>query len=503
MNSVQNILRALPRLIVASVLALAAVLPLSAASAAEDVKLESSMGVANVTAGDTDYKGSVGASHNQVVKLRVYYHNQEASDSNKVAKTVRLKVSLPLTPGKEQVVKSSIKGDNTNTVDTQTTVNLDSEDLYLQYIPGSAVWKHATGSGDKLKVAETSISDDVVSGAQGAELGDEKPSYDYSASVTVLARVSKPGVKLVKQSEVKGQTGKWSDFNTAKPGETLRYLITYQNISEQEQKSVAIRDSLPPKVTLVPGTTYVANATHPKGVKVGDDITKGGIVIGNYGPDANAYITFEAKIPAAGQLACGDNEFRNVGIANAEGLNEYYTTAITVVKRACAEAPKATTPAPAAPTKPSPKPTYTCDMLEVKKLDKREVQATAKYTAKDGASFKSVTYDFGDGSDELKSDEATAKHTYEKDGSYNVTATVHFTVGGKEQTATSKNCTKSIAVATPAPTKPTAPTSGTTQPKEDMPDTGPGETAMLFVVSSIIGAIGYHFVLSRRFASGR
>ena len=55
-------------------------------------------------------------------------------------------------------------------------------------------------------------------------------------------------------------------------------------------------------------------------------------------------------------------------------------------------------------------------------------------TVSGGASFKNVTYDFGDGTPALVTDKtAGVEHTYAKDGEYALRATVRFTVNGAEK----------------------------------------------------------------------
>lgn len=461
-----------------ALLGLAVLLPVST-SAADAVKIEGSMGVANVTAGDTDYKPAVNATYDQVVKLQVYYHNQEDPASNKAAENVRVKIAMPTEAGKAQKVSSTVKGDNTNEVKDEVTVNLDRDDATLQYIPGSAIWKHNTGSREAPTITETKISDDVVLGGQGVVLENQKPCYEYASTVTVLARVMVPSVKVVKESQLKADTGKWSNNNTAKPGDTMKYIISYQNTGNTEQKQVVIRDSLPAKLELVPGTTKVYNASNGEGTAItNDNITNGGVVIGNYGPGANAYVIFEAKIAAADQLTCGSNELRNVGVVRPEGMNEYYNTAVTTVKRDCAGTGAAT-------------PAYSCDLLTVTKGDGRKVAAKVDYSATNGAKLKNVTYDFGDGSTPLTTDKTTVDYTYQKDGNFTVTAKLVVTANNKDETVTSAACAKPVSYTTPA-----APVA-----TEELPATGAGSVIGLFVATSIVGFIGHRLFLSRRLSN--
>lgn len=481
-NNMKNVysylLSSLPKKIIASTFVFMAVLlPISSISAAA-VKLESSIGVANVTKGDTQYAHSINAKYDQVVKFQVFYHNTEDENSGKIAENVKMKIAIPNQTGGTQTIRSTVGGTNTNTVESTATVNLEESDASLEYIPGSAVWRHNVGTNANVDYQETVISDAVVTSGQGIVLEDEKPCYNFAATVTVLARVKVPGITVDKQVRVKGSTT-WTTENTAKPGETLEYMITYKNMGNTEQKNVVIRDNLPPKLSYVNGTTYLKNTTNPNGVLYNsDNIDKGGIVVGNYTPGAAAYVKFDVKIPEESQLECGDTVFRNVGVVKPEGMNEFYNTATTTVNKVCND-----------------QPVYSCDALNVETFDGRRIKATVKYTAKNGATFKSATYNFGDSSTELVTDKTTVEHTYAQDGQYTIRATLTFMVNGQAQVATSGACVQSVNFSSnkPVPPTPNHPTPSV------IPNTGPGEAvAGIFVATTITGAIGYRLWAARR-----
>jgi uncharacterized repeat protein (TIGR01451 family) len=466
------------RLFAASLIALAVAFP-AASLAADTVAIEGSLGVANVTRGDTQYQHAVNASYDQVVKLQVYYHNRELPDSGKVAQNLRVKINIPTTAGQTQNVSTVIRADNSNTVTDQASVNLDRGDAYLQYIPGSAVWKHNTGTNSDLKIVETNVSDNIVYSDQGLVLENEKPCYNFAATVTVLARVMVPGVKITKQVEKASQNNAWTTSNTAESGDTLKYLISYTNTGNSVQNQVVIRDNLPPKMTLVPGTTFLADASHPGGVKVGDTVNQGGISAGNFGAGANAFVTFEVKVPDASQLACGVTEFRNVGVVRPAGMNEYYNTAITTVNRACnSNAPK-----------------FTCDLLDLSVDNtKRTVKVSDfKFTAQNGAEFNHVVLTWGDNSEALTTNNVVGQtHQYANDGTFVVNAVAHFTVNGEDVSASGSSCSKTVSFTSTVPPTPGQPTS--------LVNTGPGEVAGLFAAITAFGAVAYRTLLVRRTA---
>jgi len=317
------------------------------------------------------------------------------------------------------------------------------------------------------------VSDAVVTSANGLVLENENPCQ--AGSVTVLARVMVPGVKIVKESQVKGDSNKWSNNNTAKPGDTLKYLITYQNTGNTTQNDVVIRDSLPAHMKLVPGSTKFANATYPQGkAATSDDVVNGGIIIGNYAPGANAYVTFEVKIDEAAKLACGENEFRNVGVARPKGMNEYYNTAITKVNRECEQTQ------PDAPV---------CKAVSITKKAGREIVVSVTYKA-NGATLKQVTYDFGDGSTPLTTDKTSVNYTYAKDGKYSVSAALLFSVDGKDKLVRSDNCVQTVSYTTP----------GTPPSTPELPNTGAGSVLGVFAGASVAGGLGYRMFLARRLA---
>jgi len=472
-NVISYVLSALPKkLFVAALLALAVIIPVSTVSAAT-VQLEGALGVANVTAGDTTYKSSVNATYDQVVKFEVYYHNMENPDSGKVADNLKVKITMPAAAGTTQTVRSTISADNaSNTVSDTATVNLNRADAMIEYIPGTAVWRHNIGDNTNVNYVNTNISDAIVTGGQGLVLENEKPCFNFSATVTVLARVKVPGIKVVKEVRVKGQTG-WSQTNTANPGDTLQYLITYQNTGNTTQSNVVIRDALPAGFKLVPNTTKLITGSNPNGVIVNsNNLDNGGITIGTYTPGAGAYVQFEVTTPAESALTCGVNNFRNIGVAHPANMNEFYNTADTSITRVCN------------PTAPQ----YSCDALNVKVIGERQIEATVAYTAKNGATFNNVSFDFGDTTAPFVTNKVTTNHTYAADGTYTVRATPSFMVDGKLVTSTSAACAKVV----------TFQKGEVVTPPTTTPSTGPTQTIGLFFGASVLSAIGYRLWMVRR-----
>lgn len=413
------------KLAAASIIAIAATLPL-AVSAADMVKIEADTTVANATksAGTMNWGQTTTASYEEVVAVQVVYNNTEDPSSTKDAQNLHVKINIPTTAGTNQTVTTKVTSDNSNTVDGSATVTLDRADAYLQYIPGTATWKHADTANGPMTVTEA-VSDDVVLGANGLNLGNEHPCQ--AGSIVVQARVMVPGVSIDKTVRVKG-TQNWATSITAKAGESVQYMIEYKNTGNSEEKAVVIADKLPTGVSYVAGTTKLANDAAPNGNNVADGIVGGGISVGDYAPGANAFVMFEATLPSEDKLACGDNLLRNIATAQPAGMNYYYNTADVTVHRDC---------------QPPKTPVYSCDLLTLSQND-HTVTANVTYTAKDGATYKSTSISWGDGTTN-----GETSHTYTKDGEYNVVASVTFDVNGEAKTVTSDGCKKTVTIKTP------------------------------------------------------
>lgn len=326
-KNIVNYLSYVPKHFVTAVAAMALVMAPLQIVAQETVEIEGDIGVANVTNGDTTYEDSVSAKVDEVVKIQVWYHNRENDDSGLVADNLKVDVDLPTSPGKNQTVKTTISSANSNTVVDSANVNLSLDNAFLEYIPGSAKWRHNAGTNDSPNFVTESISDNVVDG--GVVLEDAQPCFNFEATVTILARVKAPVVSITKQVRKVGEDD-WKTKNTANPGDTLEYLITVKNKGNVKLNNLVIGDNMPARMTYVDGTTKLANATFPQGKDItSDNVTTGGIDVGNYSPGANAFVTFKAKIDE--DLKPGTYKFKNVAVVDTDETGPFQNFAHTTV----------------------------------------------------------------------------------------------------------------------------------------------------------------------------
>lgn len=125
---------------------------------------------------------------NEIVSLRVFYHNNAAENQNKVAKNTRVRIALPTKAATATWSTAHITADNATPADVADTVDFAGPlPFTLEYMSGSAQLWNNVFQGAKL-------SDEIV-GSNGALIGFDKidgkvPGCErFSGYVTVKVRV--------------------------------------------------------------------------------------------------------------------------------------------------------------------------------------------------------------------------------------------------------------------------------------------------------------------------
>jgi hypothetical protein len=152
-----------------------------------------------------------------------------------------------------------------------------------------------------------------------------------------------------------------------------------------------------------------------------------------------------------------------------------------------------------------PPATAQCSLFQIVVVDGRLIRVSNfDYSVQNGAAIKNVTINWGDGSTEtVNPGEVKGKeHTYAKDGTYNVTTKVTFTVPGKEDIVSEvAACAQQVQFAPgkpPVVTPPTTTAGVTQQRPTTLVNTGAGSIIGLFAAATIAGTIGYRRFLSRQ-----
>lgn len=274
--------------------------------------------------------------------VRVYVHNNAASNLNLVAKNVRASVSMPTTTGKNMAISNFITADNASPNKIWDDVNFKSDKNFnLVYVPGSATFHNNSVGKNAGGVA---LPDSIVT-STGAQLGYDKLDgnipgcYQYSGYVyfKVKPQFAPESSNFTVTKQVKKQaTDTYSESVDVNPGDKVYYRIQFKNTGNKTLTNVNLKDQLPTGISMIPGTLRVLNANNPNGAKVnnGDNLVTSGINTGNYGSGTNAYFAFEAKV-TDNLLSCGKNIMVNTAIATPEGETPKQDTADVTASREC------------------------------------------------------------------------------------------------------------------------------------------------------------------------
>jgi hypothetical protein len=220
------------------------------------------------------------------------------------------------------------------------------------------------------------------------------------------------------------------------------YITSSNTVTKEISDTVTLNDSKDFKIELVKGAgQYFSAGTGMQSIS--DNVTKDGISVGSKAMDGKFY-------------ACWD---------------ERGWLVITVKVIETPKPPVVKTPA-------------TCDLLDVTAVDRKVTVNKIKYTAND-ATVSGVNLSFGDGkqSQELSLKDIPYDYTFDKDGSYTITAILRTSLGDVKD---NKNCVASVNIST-TPT--------------EIPKTGAGSLVGLFAAVSMAGAIAHRVYIARKFSN--
>ena len=477
MKNIRNLFSYLPKSASGFVgLLLAVLLPLQVL-AAPAVQIEADLQVENNTT-NTGYQDSVNAKVDEVITVQLWYHNMEDEESGLVAENLRANFDVPTEKGRNQVIKATVGGDNTNIIEQQVSVNLSLDNAYLEYIPGSAQWRHNAGTNDNVNYVTESISDGVVTNVNGVVVEDAQPCFNYEATITIQLRVKADVVSVVKEVSQAGQDDGWSTENTAEVGDVLEYLITVKNEGNSTLHNVIVGDALPNYIEYVPNTAMLYNSNSPNGRDIvnQDKLFDGGIDIGDYAPGAVAYVMFEARVMDELANECGMFTLRNKAQVNSDETEEFFNLAITKVDQGVCEQEVEFD--------------YACDALNVQVLnrDNRQVRATVNASASGEANITGYTIDFGDGT---VVNQQTAEHTYQENETYTIRATVNFSTPDGEQSDSGETCVTQVQFEDDEkpPIEP---------PVTELPNTGPASFVATMLTVGTAAAGAHSWILRKR-----
>lgn len=271
---------------------------------------------------DTLWNGNdIDVSDSTTYVIRLYVNNNNPNGYDAVAEDTKVAFSIPGTPSTQIKVRGVLTSSNATPSEYTDYVNFNSTiPFHLEYIYGSAMLEN-----NGIGLGGIKLSDDIIEAKEGGILigydaldGKIPGGFQHDNTVTIVVRAvfdyeytTETRVRLA-DSEDKT----WQKTVDAKVGDKVEFMIEYANTSNSRQEGVVIRDVLPSNLRYVEGSTKIMNDSHPNGDRVLEDyLVEGGIVVGNYGPDANVYILFTAEVVDE-NLGYGSNTMVNWGRAS-------------------------------------------------------------------------------------------------------------------------------------------------------------------------------------------
>ena len=284
--------------------------------------------------------------------VRMYVHNNAASNLNLTAENVRAYVVLPTDTATSITVSGKVYSSNANPTtvwDETTFTSKNGEKFNLAYVDGTA--KYYNTKDGKLRTFNLNASNLLTN--KGELLGYDKMDgkipgcSQYSGYLTFHVKAQfaeKPAIEVSKEVKILG-SDTWSEEVKAKSGDTVRYRIQFKNIGNTTLKNVVIRDVLPAGMTYVKGSTVLYNAANTNGKTLGDGIVSNdGINIGDYAKGTEATIYFYATVDTPAD-ECKDSTLRNIakGKYNNDASTEKSDAAdVTVNAKECTVTPPST-----------------------------------------------------------------------------------------------------------------------------------------------------------------
>ncbi len=257
--------------------------------------------------------------------VRLYVHNNNPNGWDGVAENTKVAFNVPAQTSelvkqddgtmKQQVqINGYISSSNATPSEYWDYVNFQSDQAFhLDYVYGSALLENNGKAAGKL-------SDDIVNAKSGGVLigydtldGRVPGCYGFANFITIKVKaVFDYDFKVEKKVRLTNSADKtWKESVEAKIGDKVDFQIQYRNTSDKNQYGVAIKDTLPANLRLVPDSIKIKNGAHPKGDKVlGDSLFTASLAVGDYAPNANVYLMFTAEV-VDDNLACGKNTLIN------------------------------------------------------------------------------------------------------------------------------------------------------------------------------------------------
>ena len=167
----------------------------------------------------------------------------------------------------------------------------------------------------------------------GASIGLVGVLFIVQRSLVTEIQTLRPVAVNVYVRHPGGGAEDWRELVVLRPGQRVEILVRFKNLSSETLRDVVVGDNLPSYISYVRGSTRLQNGAHPSGLTLtSDNITRGGVNVGNYAPGSVGYVLLRARAdPVEVYEKVGTYELANVGIVRPARFNEFYNSAKILV----------------------------------------------------------------------------------------------------------------------------------------------------------------------------
>lgn len=269
--------------------------------------------------------------------LRLYIHNDNPNGMCATARDVRVAFSIPPVSDGSVRIHGLLSAANATPSEYWDYVVLESKSrFHLEYVYGSALLENGGVGKGGLQLSDEIVTAALQNGTWIVydSLDNTIPGGSQSISyVTIrIKAVFDTDFRVSQKVRLVGETV-WHNYVDAKVGDRLELQTEYKNTDfrNNPHESVAMRAILPKNLKYVSGSTIRFTAATPNGVQIKQDtIVEGGIGIGTYGKDANAYVRFTVEVVDE-NLVIGTTGLVNWVQASVNGvtLQDFATVRVT------------------------------------------------------------------------------------------------------------------------------------------------------------------------------
>lgn len=315
--------------------------------------------IKEATAPNSTYADDINLQPGKEYSVMVFFHNNaktslnsEAEQFKGIATNTKMRVQMPATvkAGEKARITGFISADNAQPKEIwDEAYGAASNNVALRYVADSAVIT-SKGAVNGQKMPETLYTTGAALGYYALD-GNLPGCNEFAGYVVFKVKVDQPNFEVAKTVSEKGKNT-YQESVTVKSGSEVEYKIHYKNTGTTDQNDVVIKDVLPAGVSYVNGSTQVSNAASKNQwtPTTDNEVTKGGLNIGNYAANGGAYVKFTAKVAANADLAkCGVNTLVNTATAQTKN-GDKHDTANVVVTKECVPGTPVTPTTPTVPT---------------------------------------------------------------------------------------------------------------------------------------------------------